>query len=201
MDYFSNCQSVEEAKKLYKKLLMQYRPNNCGDSMSRTTVSNVTWASANKIHCSKESQLRRPDHAGEEGENITKEIIGQFNGFLNGFMSQSFNSYYEDKEWKPNAEAVTPFQEVLQKIINLDCEIEIIGYWIYCFNSKEVREQLKELGFWFSGKHKAWIYSGRPKRLRAGKETLDEIRAKKGSQKIEREEKEEKAKYPLKAVI
>jgi hypothetical protein len=168
MDYFSNCQSVEEAKKRYRELIMKHHP----------------------------------DHAGEEGEDITKEIIQQFNTFLNGFMSHSFNSYYEDKEWKPKADAVMPFQEVLKKIIDLDCEIEIIGYWIYCFNSKEVREQLKELGFWFSGKHKAWVYSGRPKRLRAGKETLDEIRAKKGSQKIGKEDREEeKEKYPLKAVV
>jgi hypothetical protein len=166
MNYFEQCQSVEEAKKLYKKLLMQYHP----------------------------------DHAGSEGEAVTKEIIAQFNSFLNGFMSHSFNSYYEDKEWKPKAEAVTPFQEILRQIINLDCEIEIIGYWIYCFNSKEVKEQLKELGFWFSGKHKAWIYSGRPKRLRAGKETLDEIRASKGSQKIEKEE-QEKQKPPLKVAV
>jgi hypothetical protein len=118
-------------------------------------------------------------------------------------MSHSFNSYYEDKEWKPGPDAVTPFQEVLQEIINFDYEIEIIGYWIYCFNSKEVKEQLKELGFWFSGKHKAWVYSGRPKRLRAGKETLDEIRARKGSQKIRKEEEKEKEKdkHPLKAVV
>jgi hypothetical protein len=168
MNYFERCQSVEEAKKLYKKLLMQYHP----------------------------------DHAGPEGEAVTKEIIAQFNAFLNGFMFRSFNSYYEDKELKPKEEAVTPFQEVLQKIINLDCQIEIIGYWIYCFNSKEVREQLKELGFWFSGKHKAWVYSGKPKRGRAGKETLDEIRAKKGIQKIENEEQEkDKQQYPLKVTV
>ncbi|MDR2785326.1 MAG: hypothetical protein LBB83_05375 [Treponema sp.] len=150
MDYFSNCQSVEEAKKLYRQLLKQHHP----------------------------------DHAGEEGEAITKEIIrtlvrAQFNSFLNDFMSHSFNSYYEDKEWKPNPETVTPFQEILRQIIHLDCQ-------------KEVKEQLKELGFWFSGKHKAWVYSGKPKRGRAGKETLDEIRAKKGSQKIEKE------KHPVK---
>jgi hypothetical protein len=168
MNYFERCQSVEEAKKRYRELLMQYHP----------------------------------DHAGKEGEAATKEIIAQFHAFLNAFMTHSFNSYYEDKEWKPAPDAVSPFQEVLQQIINLDCEIEIIGYWIYCFNSKAVKEQLKELGFWFSGKHKAWIYSGRPKRLRAGKETLDEIRAKKGSQKIQKEEEKEKektkAKYPVK---
>jgi DnaJ-class molecular chaperone len=51
MNYFEYCQSVEEARKQYKKLLMQYHP----------------------------------DHAGTEGENI-------------------------------------------QKIISLDCQIEIIGY-------------------------------------------------------------------------
>jgi hypothetical protein len=116
-------------------------------------------------------------------------------------MSHSFNSYYEDKEWKPGPDAVSPFQEILRQIINLDCQIEIIGYWIYCFNSKEVREQLKEMGFWFSGKHKAWVYSGKPKRGRAGKETLDEIRAKKGSQKIEKEDQEEKQKHPVKLAV
>jgi hypothetical protein len=166
MNYFEHCQSVEEAKKHYRELLMKYHP----------------------------------DHAGEEGETITKEIIAQFNAFLKNFMANSFNSYYEDKEWKPAAGAETPFQEILQKIINLDCEIEIIGYWIYCFNSKAVKDQLKELGFWFSGKHKAWIYSGKPKKNISSKETLDEIRAKKGSQKVEKEEKE-KEKYPLKVAV
>jgi hypothetical protein len=116
-------------------------------------------------------------------------------------MSHSFNSYYEDKEWKPNADAVSPVQEILRNIINLDCEIEIIGYWIYCFNSKEVKEQLKELGFWFSGKHKAWVYSGKPKRKRAGKDTLDEIRARKGSYKVEKKEQEEKETYQAKLAV
>jgi len=141
-----------------------------------------------------------PDHAGQEGEAITKEIINQFNFFLKNFMSNSFNSYYEDKDYKPDPENVTPFQDILQKIINLDCEIEIIGYWIYCFNSKEVKEQLKELGFWFSGKHKAWIFSGRTKRNISSRETLDEIRANKGSHKVEKEDKQ-KPKYPLKIAV
>jgi len=143
-----------------------------------------------------------PDHAGNEGEAITKEIINQFNIFLKCFMSNSFNSYYQDKEWKPEAEAVTPFQDILERIINFDCEIEIIGYWIYCFKSKEVKEQLKELGFWFSGKHFAWIYSGKAKRNISSRETLDEIRAKKGSQKVEKEKEEKtKKKQQLKIAV
>jgi curved DNA-binding protein CbpA len=163
MEFFEHCKSVEEAKKRYRELLMQYHP----------------------------------DHAGAEGEAITKEIIARFTVFLNSFVSHSFNSYYSDKDWKPAPGAETPFQEILQKIINLDCEIEIIGYWIYCFKSKEVKEQLKELGFWFSGKHKAWVFTSRVKKNITSRETLDEIRARKGSRKVEKEEKENE-KYPLK---
>jgi curved DNA-binding protein CbpA len=167
MKYFENCQSVEEAKKLYRELLMRYHP----------------------------------DHAGKEGQAATIEIINQFNAFLNSFMSRSFNSYYENKEWKPEADAVTPFQDILQKIIGFDCEIEIIGYWIYCFNSFSVHEKLKDLGFWFTGKHKAWVYSGRAKRNIAGKETLDELRARKGSQKVEKKEKEKEEARALRAAV
>ena len=163
MKYFTQCQSIEEAKKLYRELLMKHHP----------------------------------DHAGQEGEAVTKEIIEQFNAFLNGFMSHSFNSYYQDKDWKPAPEAVTPFQDILQKIISFDCEIEIIGYWIYCFKSYEVREQLRDLGFWFTGKHKAWVYSGKAKKNISGKETLDEIRARKGSQKVEKEQE----KHPLTVAV
>ena len=166
MQYFEQCKSVEEAKKHFRKLMLQYHP----------------------------------DHAGQEGEEITKVIILQFENFLKGFMSHSFNSYYEGKDWKPDPDAVTPFQDILQKIINFECEIEIIGFWIYCFKSYEVREQLRELGFWFSSKHKAWVYSGRAKKNITSRETLNEIRARKGSQKIEKEEKE-KEKYPLKLAV
>ena len=72
----------------------------------------------------------------------------------------------------------------MKHIITLECEIEIIGYWIYCFNAYEVREQLKALNFWFSSKHKAWIYSGASKSRYCSKATLNEIRASKGNYKV-----------------
>jgi DnaJ-class molecular chaperone len=81
MNYFEHCQSIEEAKKRYRELLMQYHP----------------------------------DHTGEEGEAVTKEIIAQFTAFLDGFMSQSFNSYYEDKEWKPKAVPCIRFRKYYRK--------------------------------------------------------------------------------------
>jgi hypothetical protein len=133
-----------------------------------------------------------PDHAGKEGEAATVEIIQQFNHFIENFVSESFNSYYADKDEKPSDDTVTPFQDILKKIIDFECEIEIIGYWIYCFKSYEVREALKALGFWFSSKHKAWVFSGGKKTRFYSKKTLDEIRAEKGSRKVHRAEREEK---------
>ncbi|GHU39095.1 hypothetical protein FACS1894190_02320 [Spirochaetia bacterium] len=130
-----------------------------------------------------------PDIAGMDGEAATVEIINEFNKFIDCFVSNSFEQYYADKEEEnPDMSTITPFQEVLKKIIHFDCEIEIIGYWIYCFNSFNVHEQLKELGFWFSGKHKAWIYSGKAKSRFVTKATTDQLRACKGSYKVEREE-------------
>ena len=159
MDYFSACESVMDAKKLYRSLL--------------------------KAH--------HPDRAGQEGEALTVEIIRQFKAFLDCFMSASYTAYYEENGWEPEQDNLTPFQSVLQEIIALDCDIEIIGFWIYCFKSFAVRFTLKELGFWFSSKHKAWVYSGSKKRSIKTRETLDEIREKKGSQKVTKRKRERAA--------
>jgi hypothetical protein len=61
-------------------------------------------------------ELLIPNHAGPEGKATTKEIIQHFNSFLNVFMSHSFNSYYEDKKWKPGPEAVTPFRDMMYSV-------------------------------------------------------------------------------------
>jgi hypothetical protein len=158
--FFENCKTIEEAKSLYRKLLLK----------------------------------NHPDHAGKEGEAATVEIIKQFNAFIDSFVSDSFYAYYADKEETPEAETMTPFQDILKKIIDFDCDIEIIGYWIYCFRSYEVREALKTLGFWFSSKHKAWVFSGGAKTHFYSKKSLDEIRAEKGSRKVSRENREDEKK-------
>lgn len=81
--------------------------------------------------------------------------------------------------------------DILKKIIDFDCEIEIIGYWIYCFKSFAVKDALKDLGFWFSSKHRAWVFSGGKKTRFYSKKTLDEIRAEKGSRKVHKQNRED----------
>ena len=74
------------------------------------------------------------------------------------------------------------FAEIIQKIINFDMKIEIIGTWIWCFDSYQYHEQLKELGFWYSGSKKAWVYSGTAKSRVRSHNKIDDLRTKWGSE-------------------
>jgi hypothetical protein len=65
-----------------------------------------------------------------------------------------------------------------------DCKIEIIGSWIYCFDAYLFKNELEALGFWFSSRHGAWVYSGHEKIRHSTNKTLEQIRASKGSRKL-----------------
>lgn len=114
-----------------------------------------------------------PDHGGDE--NTFKEIQNEFESILESFMFSSFSSY-EEKYGKEANGNMFVFADILKEIISFNMKIEIIGYWIYCFNSFEYKDVLKQKGFWFSKKHKAWVYSGGKKIKRATKHTIDSIK-------------------------
>jgi hypothetical protein len=102
-----------------------------------------------------------PDHGGSE--EVCTLIIASFEAFCKLKMQFAFNEMGDEKTGDANANV---FAEILAKVINFNCRIEIIGYWIYAFESYEVKDALKALGFFFSGKHKAWIYAGGGKKTR-----------------------------------
>ena len=66
--------------------------------------------------------------------------------------------------------------------------VQIIGYWIYVFNGYEIKSDLMKLGFWYSKKHRAWIYSGMKKINHATRMPLYEIKQVYGCATVEEEE-------------
>ena len=83
--------------------------------------------------------------------------------------------------------------EALQAIIDLDgLEIEVCGAWVWVTgNTYEHKATLKEHGFRFAPKKKAWHY--RPENWKSasrGNTTLDEIREKYGSQKPKKQQRD-----------
>ena len=80
--------------------------------------------------------------------------------------------------------SVENFNEALNLVVEKSIKAEIIGHWLYCFTTPLIGVQLKSIGFWFSFKHEAYVYSGNPKDGLADDETLDEIKARLGYQPI-----------------
>ena len=75
---------------------------------------------------------------------------------------------------------------VLDALVNVNATVEIVGCWVWVSEgSYPYRELLKSIGFKFSQKKKAWCWHyGEYRRHHKREVSLDEIREKYGSQKV-----------------
>ncbi len=123
-----------------------------------------------------------PDHGGDT--STCQMIIEQFENYIKTFVEGIFSTD-ENLKYEHFSD---DFQAILNKIIHFEnMKIEIIGYWIYCFNSYEYKEELKAFGFWFSKKHRAWVFSGTSKKKIRSRLTTNDIRSIHGVVDIETE--------------
>ena len=161
-NYFKDCLTVEAVKAAYKELMKKHHPDKGGD------------------------------------REICKTINAQMDDVLRGFVQSGFAKFSEDKKrenanWKSPFVDISKFSDILSQIISEEgIKIEIIGFWIYVFGGFGIKDKLKDLGFWYSAKHKAWIYSGGKKRRIRTSYTTDDNRSRWGSQEIEKEEPRKK---------
>ena len=79
---------------------------------------------------------------------------------------------------------VDGFNKAVNIAVTNRIKSEVIGGWLYCFTTQLIGVQLQAIGFWYSYKHNAYVYTGRKKDGLAFIETLDEIRARLGSKKL-----------------
>ena len=78
------------------------------------------------------------------------------------------------------------YRKVIDSIINLaGVIIEVVGNWIWVTgNTYPVKKQLKEAGLFFASKKVAWYYRAEEYKTTGSKKSLEEIRAKYGSEKV-----------------
>ena len=83
------------------------------------------------------------------------------------------------------------YRKVIEQIINLTgVVIEVVGHWIWVTrNTYPLRKELKEAGLLFAPKKVAWYYRAEEYKTKGGKKTLDEIREKYGSEKINKQQR------------
>ena len=128
-----------------------------------------------------------PDNGGDVSD--IQEINATYDSLFDHLKAQSDldNKSSTNDQNGANKE----FKEVLNKIISYHIEIEIIGSWIWCFHCYDYKDQLKEIGFKFGSKKKAWCWHyGNYNRHYNTEVNLSDIRAKYGSQKVTPESKQ-----------
>lgn len=124
-----------------------------------------------------------PDHGGST--EMMQEINRQY-AEASARVAQSETQTEEETEYE--RQMSEEYRQVIEAIILIEgILIEIVGNWIWVTgNTYPVRAKLGEAGLHFAGKKKAWYYRSEEYKSTGSKMTLDEIRAKYGSQTVHR---------------
>lgn len=120
-----------------------------------------------------------PDCGGDAAEfrNMMDEYRKAFNMYKD-IHTTAEGETYESRE--KTTETPETFSDIIEKVIHFtDVKIEIIGSWIWLSgNTMIYKDQIKEIGFWWSKTKKAWYYNGSDKRTtkRGHYNNLDQLR-------------------------
>lgn len=164
MKYFNNVETLEELRRQYKELLKKYHPDNANGSTEATQEINAEYDKLFKVLKDRHESRQTVDTDGAKADSNKK--------------------YYDFSEDKA-------LRDMLNKIIGFNgVTIEIIGNWIWCFDSFGFRKELKELGFKYAPKKQAWYWHSEAFRKRSHKAlSMDDIRNYYGSTEVKTEEK------------
>lgn len=82
------------------------------------------------------------------------------------------------------------FRDIINAVMGFNIDLELCGCWLWAFNAYECKDELKNLGFFYCSKKRAWAWTDEEPKKNKHKLTMDEIRDQYGSEKI-RERKDE----------
>lgn len=160
MAYFKNVDTLEELRKQYKELLKVHHPDNGGNVPAMQDVN-------------------------AEYDKLFKILKDRHDSKTTGTGKTSYDNIKYD--FTEDAK----LREVLNKVISFHgITIEICGSWIWLFNSYNYRKELKEMGFKFAAKKKAWYWHSDVFRKKSKKAlSMNDIRSYYGSTEIQTEQR------------
>ena len=129
-------------------------------------------------------KLAKEYHPDLGGDTATMQAINTEYAFACASILKGENLTAEETD--EQIRLSEEYRQVIEKIINLPgIIIEVVGNWIWVTGQTfPVKKQLKEAGLFFASKKVAWYYRAEEYKTKGGKKTLDEIREKYGSEKI-----------------
>ena len=156
MMYFKNVNTLEELRKQYKELLKIHHPDNDGNVAQMQEI-NVEYDKLFK-------QLKN-----KHDNNTTDREKTSYDNMKYDFTEDVL------------------LREMLNKIIGFSgITIEVCDSWIWAFDSFKYRKELKEIGFKFASKKKAWYWHSESFRKKSHKAlSMDDIRNYYGSTEVQ----------------
>ena len=148
MEYFKSVSNLSELRKQYKELLKKHHPDNGGDVADMQGINSEYDSLFKKLKEKHDSK----------GADSNKASFGN--------MQYDFA---EDEK----------LREMLGKIIGFSgITLEVIGNWLWAFDSYDYRKELKELGFRYAKNKKAWYWHSESFRKKSRKSlSMDDIRS------------------------
>ena len=132
-----------------------------------------------------------------EAKKIYKTLAKKLHPDIGGseeefkLLNEIYNHLIEHKIYFSNSSKI---DIELEKIISLilhfeNINIELIGSWVWVSgDTKEIKEKFKEIGFKWASKKKMWYY-GEMKAKNPNPKSMEEIKAKYGSETLKSDEK------------
>ena len=128
MRYFADCKTLDQGKKVYRKLLLEVHPDSGGD------------------------------------EKACKDLIRQFEMFLR----RAVYEVVAEEQYKHTGKRYNRFENEmddywytqLQAVMGLNVRVEVIGSWIWIFDSSPLDVlTLSYYDFTYSKKHEGWFWA------------------------------------------
>ncbi len=144
--------------------------------------NNIKTIDELKLEYKKLARKLHPDCGGsnEEMKILNKEYEIIFEKVKN-IRRNTDGTTYE----KANTENSNEYTCIINKIISCNCDIEVAGSWIWCFNAYTCKDVLKSVGFKWANKKKAWYWHSAAETSKNKKAlTMEAIRSKYGSKVI-----------------
>ena len=157
LKWFRDCHSVEDVKKTYRALCFKYHPD----------VNDA------------------PD-AEQKMKEINAEYEIAFNRFKNVHKAKAEQTATAGSAEAAAESAEVPemFKNIINGLVGCDgVQIDIVGTWVWLTgNTFAYKDKIKQLGFRWASKKKAWYWHSPEEKATHSKMSLDEIKDKYGCQ-------------------
>lgn len=135
--------------------------------MIKNYFENVTTAEELKKRYHELVKELHPDNGGNAADFV--QMKQQFEKLSHSNIWNTHKTMNGKTYEKENTQAPEEFSDMIEKLFKFEnITIEILGSWIWVTgNTRNYKDQLKELGFLFSSKKSAWYFNGDTKKRRS----------------------------------